>query len=412
MSLVKIKIIYDYYSSKRVTPVFVREEELLNLCFDEFKARLLTEVPYLNKMASSLRLTIIEDNLEVDLSSTYFNFQIKGILEKEKTITVKAFVFDSPGYPSLPSVQTGTRNVSDTRNVAPENAHQVQSIPQAKRSLTLTEGHVYSSDSDSESSNPPNPPQDSCILLPLERYAKKQKQTAKDIQCTLQIKRQELAKSREKLNIASYQNVGNGATCGNCHLKLGHTKKSCEYSPCKSAYSCGSLTKHGSEKMAITTLERETVRLERSLTTAQNEIQNAERAADKVLTSVPKWIEEVIVKELSDRYISFGRRNWILLNRDVATLQKNLQGKLPSRENITKLLHRAVLKSSNNSNKVSSSSAISTDRITDRRMSSQKRLLSEEYGINFPTDKTKRKKNRSLPFYCYINADNCFYWRQ
>ncbi len=133
----------------------MREEELLNLCFDEFKARLLTEVSYLNKMASSLRLTIIEGNLEVDLSSTYFNFQIKGILEKEKTITVKAFVFDSPGYPSLPSVETGTRNVSDTRNVAPENAYQVQSIPRAKRSLTLIEGHVYSSDSDSESSNLP-----------------------------------------------------------------------------------------------------------------------------------------------------------------------------------------------------------------------------------------------------------------
>ncbi len=111
-----------------------------------------------------------------------------------------------------------------------------------------------------------------------------------------------------------------------------------------------------------------------------------------MLTSVPKQIEEVIVKELPDRYISFGRRNWILLNRDVATLQKNLQGKLPSRENITKLLHRVVLKSSKSSNKVSSSPAISTDRITDHRMNSQKRLLSEEYGINFPTDKTKRKK--------------------
>lgn len=60
-----------------------------------------------------------------------------------------------------------------------------------------------------------------------------------------------------------------------------------------SAYSCGSLTKYGSEKVAFTTLERETARLERSLTSAQNEIQNAQRAADKLLSSVPKQIEDV-----------------------------------------------------------------------------------------------------------------------
>jgi hypothetical protein len=96
--------------------------------------------------------------------------------------------------------------------------------------------------------------------------------------------------------------------------------------------------------------------------------------ADKVLTSVPKQIQEIIVKELPDRYISFDCRNWILLNRDLATLQKNLQGKLPSRENITKPLHREVLKASDSSNKVFPSSVISTDRITDHRMSSQKCL--------------------------------------
>jgi hypothetical protein len=32
---------------------------------------------------------------EVDLSSSYFNFQIKGLFEK-KNITIKAFAFDSP----------------------------------------------------------------------------------------------------------------------------------------------------------------------------------------------------------------------------------------------------------------------------------------------------------------------------
>ena len=125
----------------------------------------------------------------------------------------------------------------------------------------------------------------------------------------MKVKRQELAKCREKLNKAAQQNVGNKTVCGNCHLKLGHTKKSCDFSPCRSAYSCGSLTKRGSEKIAFATLERETARLERSLCTAQNEIHNAERATDKVLSSVPKQIEDVIVTELPNRYMSLGRRN-------------------------------------------------------------------------------------------------------
>ena len=61
MSVVKIKIVYDYYSNRRVTPFFIREEELVSLGFDELKARLFTEIPYLNKMATSLRLAVVED---------------------------------------------------------------------------------------------------------------------------------------------------------------------------------------------------------------------------------------------------------------------------------------------------------------------------------------------------------------
>ena len=88
--------------------------------------------------------------------------------------------------------------------------------------------------------------------------------------------------------------------------------------------------------------------------------------------------------------MSFGRRNWMLLNRDVAMVQKNLHGKLPSRENVTELLQRVVVESPLNTNTLPS--VAGTDRVTDDRMSSQKRLLSDEYGINFLTNKTKKQK--------------------
>ena len=50
------------------------EENLMSLSYDGFKTRLTTEVPHLEKMGSFLRLIILEDNEEVDLSSSYFNF--------------------------------------------------------------------------------------------------------------------------------------------------------------------------------------------------------------------------------------------------------------------------------------------------------------------------------------------------
>ena len=98
----------------------------------------------------------------------------------------------------------------------------------------------------------------------------------------------------------------------------------------------------------------------------------------------------LIINEMPDRYTSYGL--WALLNKDVAILQRNLKGKLPSRENVKKLLDNIIMKgtdcSKSSSTRVSDTSIYSDVRKqTDHRMTSQKRLLSEEYAINFPTEK-------------------------
>ena len=141
MSLVKNKIIYDYYTTKRITSIFIREEDLINLCYEEFKTRLISEVPHLDKVGSSLRLTVFEDDAEVDLSSSYFNFQIKGLLEKEKTITVKAFTFDSPGLRSAASQKSTTEKhrkiVMDTTQSFGKSTLSTIQQPRARRSIAL-----------------------------------------------------------------------------------------------------------------------------------------------------------------------------------------------------------------------------------------------------------------------------------
>ncbi len=388
MSLVKVKVIYDYYGTKRVTPIFMMEEVLISLSYDQFKTHLTTEVPHLEKMGSSLRLIILEDDAEIDLSSSYFTLQIKGLLEKEKNITIKAFAFDSPGLYnpnnlSLSVVQKA--NTNDIPGKAARGESTVRSL-RAKRCISLPapiKENTLFDDSDDEEDQARQEP---TIMLPLERYAKNKQKAADDIQRLLKTKKQELESCENKIQLASQQNAENKTavnltTCGNCHLKLGHTRKRCNYSPCKSAYSCGNLSKHVSDKLKISTLQREIAKLEGNLVTAQSEIQNAESAVNKVMTSVPKQIEDVIVAELPRRYSPYGQRNWTLLNKDVAILQKNLHGKLPSRQNVLQLLHSVVLDSSSS--------------LTDHRMSSQKRLLSNQYGIVFPTD-TGTGRERSL----------------
>lgn len=85
----------------------------------------------------------------------------------------------------------------------------------------------------------------SCFLYNV--MLKSKKKAAKEIKNCLETKRQELVRFDDKIQ-ASQQNRGHLSACGNCHLKLGHSRKICTFSPCKSAFSCGILSKHSSKK--------------------------------------------------------------------------------------------------------------------------------------------------------------------
>ena len=147
MAPVQIKVVYDYYSAKRTTPFFITEEELLNLDFHSFKSRLLLEVPHIAKSTSAkaLRLTMSDENLEVDLSPIYFSFQIKEIIAKQKNITVQAFSFESPSVSVDSTVRSASREFTaqktNTGGHEPEAKRQKQGsleyASKARRSLDL-----------------------------------------------------------------------------------------------------------------------------------------------------------------------------------------------------------------------------------------------------------------------------------
>lgn len=91
-----VKIIYSYYTRKRATPFFITEEEILSNDFYSFKEKIISEVPHLARANAPLQFSILDGNLEVDLSPTYFQMQIKDLLAKSKELTIQAVAFESP----------------------------------------------------------------------------------------------------------------------------------------------------------------------------------------------------------------------------------------------------------------------------------------------------------------------------
>ena len=158
MSLVQIKVKYEYYSEKRITPLYMNEEDIL-MTYDDFKSRILEDVPHLNKITSP-QITIRDDSLAVDLSPMHFCHKITGVLSKDKTISIWAIEFNSPiVYPG----KKRTTKILQKVFVIPAYAlrllyaKQGQMVLTNKQSLSLS-SQTLSSTNDIQKSPPPRFP--------------------------------------------------------------------------------------------------------------------------------------------------------------------------------------------------------------------------------------------------------------
>ena len=128
---IEIKIEYSYYSTKRITPVYIVEEELMSLEYSKFVERIVNEERHFRRM-NSLRLTVKEDETvdAVDLSRKYFSLQMNGLLDKgAKSIRLTVFEF------ALPAVDSGIHSVE---NIAETGADDRELIRMhVRRSLNL-----------------------------------------------------------------------------------------------------------------------------------------------------------------------------------------------------------------------------------------------------------------------------------
>ena len=128
---IEIKIEYSYYSTKRITPVYIVEEELMSLEYSKFVERIVNEVRHLRRI-NLLRLTVKEDETvdAVDLSRKYFSLQMNGLLDKgAKSIRIRVFEFASP------AVDTGIHRVENMAETGAEDRALTRT--HVRRSLNL-----------------------------------------------------------------------------------------------------------------------------------------------------------------------------------------------------------------------------------------------------------------------------------
>ncbi|CAB4018743.1 Hypothetical predicted protein [Paramuricea clavata] len=263
-NVTELRVEYKYYNKNRVTPIFISNDDLLSLTFEGFHGLVLKEVPHLKKISSeavALRMTIVDDdNSEVDISTKYFSSQMFSFLNKGmKIICVRVAVAESPVAFSNTSVSAGKE-------------------PHTSISIINT----------TPESSPTSKQESPRIVLPLERYAKKQAEVVQNYSDELTSNTKELTDFDFKLQKACDQNRGHLNACGNCHLKLGHTRKACGFSPCRSAFSCGMLSKHNNQKSKRSALAKNIAQLESKLTAANKDVENARMAVEKVQNSSQK----------------------------------------------------------------------------------------------------------------------------
>ena len=171
-------------------------------------------------------------------------------------------------------------------------------------------------------------------------------------------------------------NSGSLSICGKCHLKVGHTRRNCDGDDCTSVMQCGIIEKHPTDKAVRRNLSQQVTKCDTELANLRSDYNNKLKAYKVVEDSFARKIEADIVASDPDRYIVNGVKNWALLNKHTALLQKKCNGKLPPRNGITQLLREAVQEHEMKSSQ--------RPHGRERFVNPKKRILEEEYAIRFP----------------------------
>jgi hypothetical protein len=87
--------------------------------------------------------------------------------------------------------------------------------------------------------------------------------------------------------------------------KMNQARRNCSFSPCKSSVSCGILAKHSERKTERPSIEKNFNWIESYLKLMLRNVDHARMVVQKVNSSNLKSIENIVIKELPQRYVNF-----------------------------------------------------------------------------------------------------------
>ena len=288
-----------------------------------------TSLNFLNEHNMRLRYLDDEDNwinLNNDDERGFQEFwqSARTVPEREfKRIKVKAGVLGSP-IQAVPS----RANSSNTNVQFDASTPYVSSPAETRTSNSLDFGKSTATRNTALSSTNSNP---------VDRILSKKLASVESAKKVLEHAKVQKDNFERELCRAVLHNSGSLSICGRCHLKVGHTRRNCDGEDYTSVMLCGVIEKHPNDKAERRKLSQQVTKCQTEVANLESDYNNKVKAYKAVEDSFARKIEADIVASDPERYIVNGVKNWVLLNKHVAPLQKKCNGKLPPRQGITHL---------------------------------------------------------------------------
>ena len=140
--------------------------------------------------------------------------------------------------------------------------------------------------------------------------------------------------------------------CRNCHLRLGHTARTCELDKCSSVFKCGEEKFHHGETNTRE-IRSQIKKHEMELIKLKTELDNKKSAIDKSKDTLSKKIECELFHAQKEDYLVNGQKNWSLLRKHVYAVEQyckeHLGGRLPAKQDVSEILQNALSEGTNSS---------------------------------------------------------------
>ena len=217
---------------------------------------------------------------------------------------------------------------------------------------------------------------------PLERYISKTEDQIDKKQETierLQNKENEILAKLERVK----SDPRDGNICRNCHLRLGHSARTCQFGRCASVFKCGEEKFHSGE-INMKELRTQIKKNESELSKLRSELDNKRIASETMNEKVTNRIESELFQANREHYLLNGNENWSLLRKHVYLVEqyskKHFGGKIPAKKDVTAVLEKAL----DSSHDELGCTTMSRPKQTRNREDNPAKFTLEMRGIKFP----------------------------